>query len=71
MACGFPSDACTNKSGVAPVALFKNEFVVELNGKANEALPKALRATNETYGLKLFATVAATRALGGKQRGRS
>ena len=44
---------------MAAVALFKNEFVVELGGTAHEALLEALQVTNEIYGSESSATVAA------------
>ena len=60
----------TNEAGIATVALFKNDFVVELKETASEVVLKALRATNEIYGLEPFATVAAIRALGDQLGGK-
>ena len=55
---------------MAAVASFRDDFVIELQGRASGAFSKAVQVANGICGLGLFAMVAAIRALGDQLRGK-
>ena len=66
------SDACTTGGGLAAVALFSGDrqVTVLLTGAADKKLLRSLEATNEIYGLEMFAMVSAIVTLGDQLRGK-
>ena len=70
---GIYSDACTTDGGMAAIALFprpSGEFQGQLKGKAEDLLLNSLAATNEIFGLGLFAMVSSVISLGEQLRGK-